>query len=220
MAAFRLAFKMGAKAIEFDVHQTRDGELVVAHDDDLKRCGGDARRLKNLRWEEAGAVDVGSWFSPRFSGERLPRLGALFDWAPRSLELHLEIKHGSRVYNGIEERIVDFLSRRRGAWKRTVISSFDHRALRAIRELDPRARLGYLLGPTPLKAGLREMKSLSAESLHVSLRQAAPRTVAAAHGQGAQVLVYTVNAPEDRDRLAQRGVDGIFSNDPEIDRWR
>ena len=58
-ASFRLALEMGAKAIEFDVHQTLDHELVVGHDDDLKRCGGDRRLMKNLHWEgEAEKVDA------------------------------------------------------------------------------------------------------------------------------------------------------------------
>ena len=50
LAAFRLALDMGAPAIELDVHLTRDHRLVVAHDDDLKRCAGDNRRLKNVDW--------------------------------------------------------------------------------------------------------------------------------------------------------------------------
>ena len=70
MASFRRAFEMGAKAVELDVHQTLDHELVVAHDDDLKRCGRVKRRLKAMHWEEAAAIDVGSWFDARFACER------------------------------------------------------------------------------------------------------------------------------------------------------
>lgn len=220
MAAFRLALEMGAKAIEFDVHQTLDHELIVAHDDDLKRCGRDKRRMKSLHWEgEAEKVDVGSWFSPRFAGERVPRLEDLFDLVPPSVELHLEIKHGSRVYPGIEERVVDFLHHR-GALLRTVVSSFDHEALYSVRSLDEKVRLGYLLGLTTLKTALREMKELGAESLNLSARQTTARVVKAARERGLKTLVYTVNTPAERDRLAKLGVDGIFCNYPELDLWR
>ena len=220
-AAFRLALEMGAKAIEFDVHQTLDFELVVAHDDDLKRCGGgDKRRLKNLRWEgEAEKADAGSWFSARFARERLPRLDDVFDLAPPPVELHLEIKHGSSVYPGIEGRVVDLIHRR-GGLSRTLVSSFDHAALRAVRSLDENARLGYLLGLTTLKTAFKEMKDLSAESLNLSVRQATARAVKSAHERGYKVLVYTVNTPMERDRLAALGVDGIFCNYPELDLWR
>ena len=123
MAAFRRALEMGAKAIEFDVHQTLDHELVIAHDDDLKRCGRQKGLMKNLHWEGEGeTVDVGAWFDERFKGERLPRLEDLFDLVPPSVELHLEIKHGSAVYPGIEERVVDFIHHR-GALMRTLVSS-------------------------------------------------------------------------------------------------
>lgn len=220
MAAFRRALEMGAKAIEFDVHQTLDHELVVAHDDDLRRCGKDKRRMRNLHWEGEGeTVDVGAWFDPRFKGERMPLLSELFDLVPPSVEMHLEIKHGSSVYPGIEERVVDFLHHR-GALMRTLVSSFDHAALYSIRSLDEKVRIGYLLGLTTLKTAFREMKELSAESLNLSIRQTTARAVKAAHERNHKVLVYTVNTPADRDRLAKLGVDGIFCNYPELDLWR
>ncbi|MDE2142579.1 MAG: glycerophosphodiester phosphodiesterase [Elusimicrobia bacterium] len=220
LAAFRLALEMGAKAIEFDVHQTLDHELIVAHDDDFRRCGGDKRKVKNVHWVgEAEKLDVGSWFDARFSGERPPRLDDVFDLVPPSVELHLEIKRGSSVYPGIEERVVD-LVHRRGALRRTLVSSFDKEALYSVRSLDEKVRLGYLLGLTTLKSAFKEMKELSAESLNLSARQTTPRVVKAAHDRGFKVLVYTVNTPMERDRLAKLGVDGIFCNYPELDIWR
>jgi glycerophosphoryl diester phosphodiesterase len=219
LAAFRLALAMGAKAIEFDVHQTLDHELVVGHDDDLKRCGGDKRRMKNIHWGgEAEKIDVGSWFDKRFSEERLPRLDDVYALTPASVDLHLELKHGSSVYPGIEERVVDMIHQR-GGLRRTLVSSFDHGALYSVRSLDEKVRLGYLLGLNTLKTAFREMKDLSAESLNMSVRQASARAVKAAHDRGFKVLVYTVNTPMERDRLAALGVDGIFCNYPELDLW-
>jgi glycerophosphoryl diester phosphodiesterase len=219
MAAFRLALEMGARAVELDVHQTLDHALVVAHDDDLKRCGRDRRRLRNLHWDEASSVEVGSWFDPAFKGERLPALEAVYDLLPPSVELHAELKHGSKVYPGIEERVVDLIHKR-GALARTLVSSFDHEALYSVRSLDEKVRLGYLLGLTTLKTAFAEMKELGAESLNLSARQTTARVVKAAHDRGFKVLVYTVNAPQERDRLRKLGVDGIFTNYPELDLWR
>lgn len=219
LAAFRRAVAMGARAVELDVHQTRDGELVVAHDDDLRRCGGDRHRLAGLRWAgEAERVDVGAWFGARFRGERLPRLRQVYAAVPAPIELHVEIKHGCAVYAGIERRVVDFLRERR-ALRRTLVSSFDHAALRAVRALDARVRLGYLLGSTGLGAALRDMSALKAESLNLSARQASARAVRDAHRRGYKVFVYTVNTPMERDRLAALGADGIFTNYPELDLW-
>jgi glycerophosphoryl diester phosphodiesterase len=221
LAAFRRALEMGAKAMEFDVHQTLDHELVVAHDENLKRCGGgDKRRLKALHWEnELENVDVGAWFHPRFAGEHPPLLKEVYDLAPSPVELHLEIKHGSSMYPGIEERIVDFLHQR-GAAARTLVSSFDHEALYSVRSLDDKIRLGYLIGLTRLNTALREMKELGAESLNLSTQQATARVVKATKDKGFKIFVYTVNTPMERDRLLKLGVDGIFCNYPELDLWR
>ncbi|OGS38180.1 MAG: hypothetical protein A2506_02110 [Elusimicrobia bacterium RIFOXYD12_FULL_66_9] len=219
LASFSRALEMGARAIELDVHLTTDHELVVAHDDDLRRCGRDRRRLKALHWDEAAGVDVGAWFDKRFAGERLPRLDEVYGLVPPSVELHVEIKHGSRVYPGIEERVVDLIHKR-GALSRTLVSSFDHEALYMVRSLDEKVRLGYLLGLTTLKTAVREMQEISAESLNCSMRQTNARLVKAAHDRGFKVLVYTVNTPADRDRLARLGVDGVFTNYPELDLWR
>ena len=219
MAAFLRSLAMGAKAIELDVHQTLDHELVVAHDDDLKRCGRDKRRLKNVHWEDVAKLDVGSWFDKSFQGERLPRLEDVYDILPKDVELHVEIKRGSSVYPGIEERVVDLIHKR-GANARTLVSSFDHAALYSVRSIDEKIRLGYLLGLTTLRTAFAEMKDIAAESLNLSARQTTARVVKAAHERDYKVLVYTVNTPAERDRLAALGVDGIFSNYPELDLWR
>jgi glycerophosphoryl diester phosphodiesterase len=64
------------------------------------------------------------------------------------------------------------------------------------------------------------MKDIAAESLNLSSRQTTARVVKAAHDRDFKVLVYTVNTPQERDRLAALGVDGIFTNYPELDLWR
>lgn len=219
MAAFKKALDMGAKAIELDVHQTLDHELVVCHDNDLRRTGRDRRQLKNLHWDEAKAIDVGTWFHKDFSAERLPLLSEVYDLLPPHVELHLEIKKGSSFYPGIEERVVDLLHKR-NVLERTLVSSFDHAALYMVRSLDAKARLGYLLGLTRLPVAFKEMKDIGAESLNLSFRQVTPRVIKAAKDRGYKVLVYTVNHPADRDKLARLGADGIFCNYPELDLWR
>lgn len=217
LAAFRLGLELGAKAVEFDVHQTRDGELVVIHDDDFKRVGGRRAKVADLSLKEAQSIDVGSWMKGGngFSGERAPTLEQVYELAQGRAEIHLEIKHGTTVYPGIEARVLSFLERRR-ALDRTVISSFDHRALFSVRGLEPRARIGYLLGLTPMPKAWREMEWMRAESLNISQRQASAPRIRAAHERGLKVLVYTVNKQQELDRLSKLGADGAFCNYPEL----
>ncbi|MBI4376216.1 MAG: hypothetical protein HY549_07170 [Elusimicrobia bacterium] len=224
LAAFRLALEMGAKAIELDVHQSRDHELVIVHDFDLKRVGrlpprGSIHlthfRIGDLDWSELRTVDVGSWFDERFHAERLPKLEEVMDLVEGKAELHIEVKKGSRQYPGIEERLAALLKRRR-AWAWTAVSSFDHEALYSLRSIDSRARLGYLLGLTQIKTALKEIKELKAESLNLSSRQVDARMMRECRDRDIKVLVYTVNTERSAQRLQKMGVDGIFTNFPEI----
>ncbi|MFA6316310.1 MAG: glycerophosphodiester phosphodiesterase family protein [Elusimicrobiota bacterium] len=229
LASFRRALEMGASAIELDVHQTTDGELAVLHDWDLKRTarglppGHPARKWRRLHRARVGemsfaalaAADVGSWFGPRFRGERIPRLADVLELAAGRAELHVELKKGSSLYPCVEARVVALL-RDFGALKTAVVSSFDHAALFNARLLEPRLRLGYLLGLTTMKKALKETAALRAESLNISLRQATPRRIGLAKAQGLKVLVYTVNRAADLPRLERLGVDGVFSNYPDL----
>lgn len=215
LASFRLALEMGAKAVEFDVHQTRDHELVVIHDADLKRVGKKNVKVGALSFAELSRIDVGSWFDRAFAAERVPRLSEVMDLCQGRQELHIELKAGSRLYPGIEKRVVDLL-RRRDALRTSIVSSFDHECLYSVRSLDSTIRLGYLLGLTSLKTAWRRTRELSAESLNLSLRQATATTIKAARERGLKVLVYTVNAAEDARRLEKFGADGIFCNYPEL----
>lgn len=215
LAAFRLALRLGARALEFDVHQTADGELVVLHDERLRRVAGRTDAVRDVTWPELRRCDAGRWFDPRFRGERIPRLEDVFAEAGSRVLLHIELKRGSALYPGVERALVGCLRRRR-ALRRCVVSSFDHAALFALRDLEPRLRLGYLLGATRLARAWEEMKALGAESLHLAARQVSAERVASAHRRGLKVLVYTVNDSAGAARLRSLGVDGIFSDDPRI----
>jgi glycerophosphoryl diester phosphodiesterase len=215
LASFRLALELGAEAVELDVHQAADKELVVIHDESLRRTAGWPEHIRDLSWPELCRFDVGSWFDRRFCEERIPRLDAVLDLVGKKAEVHLEIKRGSAYYPGIEGRVVELLRRRR-ALRSCVVSSFDHQALRVVRAREPKARLGYLLGETPIETAWKEIKELSAESLNLSLRQVNAARVAGGHRRRLRTLVYTVNDAAEARRLRKMGVDGVFTNFPRL----
>ena len=171
--------------------------------------------VRDLAWPELRRFDVGAWFDTRFKGEIVPGLDEVFGLVGRRAEIHVEVKAGSGRYPGIEGRLVEFL-RRRKALKSCVVSSFDLKALFVLRGLEPRLRLGYLLGPTPLEAAWQEMEELRAESLNLGIKQVTSARVAAGHRRRHKILVYTVNDARQARRLKDMGVDGIFSNFPRL----
>lgn len=214
-AAFKLALEMGAQAIELDTHLTADGELVVIHDEGLRRTAKRRGAIAKMTFKDLLPVDVGAWFAPKYKGEGLPTLEEVFDLCEGRAELHVEIKRGSSLYPGIEAKVVEMI-RRREAHSWTVVSSFDHQALYSVRSIDNRIRLGYLLGLTRMNVAFDEMRDMKAESLNLSMRRVDAKKVRECHKRGHKVLVYTVNTQKDADRMAKMGVDGIFSNFPEL----
>lgn len=214
-AAFRLAFEMGARAIEFDVHQTKDGRLVIIHDDDLQRTGRRKSIVRKLTLKEIRSIDVGSWFEDRYKDQRVPLLEEVLESIESRTEVHIEIKAGSRRYPGIEGRVVDMIRRKR-LERRCLISSFDHKALYEVRALAPELRIGLLMGLTPFRLCLKRIKELKAESLNLSMRRVTPRRIRMAKDLGLRVLVYTVNTEKDFARMKKLGIDGVFSNHPDL----
>src|SRR5512145_1466819 len=91
LAAFRLAVERGADGVELDVWRCASGELVVAHDDDLRRVGGSPLVVRKAPLAALRAVDVGSWKGERFRGERVPLLDEVLEAVPSGL-VNVELK--------------------------------------------------------------------------------------------------------------------------------
>lgn len=107
MAAFRAAVELGASAVELDVQQSLDGELVVMHDDTVERTTDGGGLVGELSLAELQALDAGSWFSAEFAGEQVPLLREVLALPVVPV---IELKYGSERYPGIEERLVQVLT--------------------------------------------------------------------------------------------------------------
>ncbi len=215
LAAIDLSLRMGATEVEFDVHQTKDGRLAVIHDADLRRVAASRRRIGSMTLGELRSFDVGSWFGPGFAAERVPSLDDVLDLLRGRALAHVELKGGPRAYPGYVENVLRTL-RARGALGASVVSSFNRVLLRSLRRHDPKVEIGVL---TPFAIGsgyLRLAHELKAASLDVSHRRVSRRMVEAAHARGIKVLVYTVNDAAAAERLGAMGVDGVFTNHPNL----
>jgi glycerophosphoryl diester phosphodiesterase len=92
LAAFRTAVESGADYFELDCRLTRDDQVVILHDGDLERTGGEKVAMSELTFEEARHYDVGAWFSKDFAGERIPTLAESLDAATKDCGVYVEIK--------------------------------------------------------------------------------------------------------------------------------
>ena len=213
-AAFRKALEMKAGGIELDVHLSRDGYLVVSHDERVNRTSNGKGWIKDLTLEELKRLDFGSWFNREFAGEHILTLDEVLDllkgWDGI---LNIELKSGIVIYEGMEKKVVDMLHRYRRI-DRCIISSFNHYSLQTIKKLEPGLKIGLLYS-----AGLVEpwtyAKMVGAEAIHPQFYSLVPPIIQACREHGILMNPWTVDQPEYIRSLTLSGIDGIITNVPD-----
>ncbi len=220
MAAFALALRQGADALEFDVRLSRDGVPVIIHDARVDRTTNGRGRVSDFSAAELRRLDAGSWFNRkfparaqrRFAGEKIPLLAELLEWMRRhNCPGFLEIKEGSPGQPGIEEKVCDLIRRTRAGRLVTIIS-FHYAALERIRALDSRMAIGVSVArPEPAR---RRAARLGARYLLPHWALATKGFVARAHRAGLGVAVWTVNSPRLMRQKILDGVDGVITDYP------
>jgi glycerophosphoryl diester phosphodiesterase len=201
LPAFTHAIERGADGVELDVQLSRDGEVIVFHDDDLARLAGRYERVEHLGWDELSRVLL------RGSG-RIPRLIDLLDVWPTDRWLNVELKAGGAK---VARETVRLLAGR----PRVILSSFDPRMLLAARAAGSGYDHALLLAaesPPFLHAG--GAQAFDCASVHLDHRLCTPATIRRYHDQGLQVGVWTVNAAARKQTLAGWGVERIITDCP------
>jgi len=211
LAAFQLALEHGARAVECDVHRTRDGHLVVLHDPTVDRTTNGRGRVDAMTLADLRQLDAGAWFDRRFSGERIPLVDEVLQLLRGRALLQLEIKNGPVFYEGIEEQVLAAL-RRWGMEDDTLVISFDHPSLRTLRELSPRVLTGVLY-TARLVDGPAAARDAGADALGIPWEYATSDVVAQAHRAGLGCFVWTVDDEDVGRACLARGVDALTSND-------
>lgn len=209
MAAFAGALDIGTDYIELDVQLTRDGQVVIFHDDSLERITGAEGKVSDYTLEELSQMDAGRWFSPSYEGERIPTLWEALELISRSeCRVYLELKDIGPV-DGFEEKVLSVV-RQCEMEDRCVFASFRYEYLAHIKELDP--ELLVLYNTTSCKNSLPEEYPADYYGLYVeSIRE---ETVNAIHQKGKQAFVWTVNTPIQIKNVQNMGIDGIVTNYP------
>ncbi|WP_211830093.1 glycerophosphoryl diester phosphodiesterase [Kistimonas asteriae] len=215
LASIRKAHEAGAQWVEIDVVLLGDGNLVIHHDQSLRRCTNGKGRLLRSNLETIRKLDAGSWFSPDFAGERIPTLvEALALIQELGLGLNLEIKMHRHSVKALVEPVIATL---RTHWKdndKLILSSFSHEALLQCHALAPEFRLGHLFEKLP-RNWLGRARDVNAVTIHVDckrLREARAREVIA---EGYELYCYTVNKPKVAEKLWCWGIKGIFTDRPQ-----
>lgn len=214
MAAFERAMAQGADGIELDVHLSRDGQLVVIHDDTVDATTDGRGEVADLTLDELKRLDAGAWFSAAFAGQRLPTLDEVFDAFGDDLLLNIEIKSARTTAGILEKRLADSV-RRHNMRERIIISCFDPVILRRIKQMMPMVMMGFLYQPDMPDAHPLPLKELWHEARHPRHDMVDEGYMNWAREQGYFVNVWTVNDPMRALELKRLGVNAIMTDEPD-----
>ncbi len=226
--AFTQAAALGVDVLEIDVQSTRDGQLVVIHDDTVERTAHGTGRIRDLSLAELQQLDAGySWsadqgktFPLRGRGIRIPTLAEVFSSLPH-LAMIIEIKAHQPAMVAELGRMI----RHYHMTSRVLVASFDVEIMREFRRLYPEiatsgasqeVRRFYTLHLTRLsRVYSPPMESLDVPEYSDGRHIATRRFVNAAHERNLHVHVWTINETDAMQRLLDYGVDGITTDYPD-----
>ncbi|MBR5782646.1 MAG: glycerophosphodiester phosphodiesterase [Clostridia bacterium] len=214
MLAFRKAIEQGADGIEIDVQFTKDGHLIVCHDDDVNRTSNGEGNIEDCTLEELLKLDFGVFKGEQFAGEKIPLLSQVLELIKESgLLLNIELKNRGEKVDGLEKAVSDMV-REFDLNDKIIYSSFDHEMLRRLKEYDPSAKIATLYSHSPYNA-YEYMKNLGVFAIHPGIKCFNGQDLCRkALESGWQVNVWTVDDPEDAKALAEAGVTSLITNRP------
>ena len=217
IASLRKAAELGATWVEFDVMLTRDGVPVLFHDDNLRRTTGRDALMAEIDYAELSTLDAGSWFAPEFAGEPVPTLeAALIALLDLGLHPNIELKpfpgHDAHTAAAAVEVIARVWPRHRPP---PLISSYSRQSLEVAMVRAPHMPRG-LIARRPPHDWRKLLHAFACTSFHAGHRWLSRRTVDRIKDAGAVVGAFTVNDPRRARVLVERGVDGIFTDAPDL----
>jgi len=216
-AAFRAAIAAGADMVELDVHLTRDDEVVVIHDDTLERTTDGKGAVADRTLAELKRLDAGSWFAPRFAGERIPALAEVLALTRGRIRVNIELKKGKRAFPYTMEELADrtlAVVEGAGMADQVLFSSFDPVAVDRVRSVRPRLPIALIVDKpweTPEDPG----GGTRYPALNCRTTVLTEANIRRARAEKIEVHVWTVNTREAMERFIALGVDGIITNHPD-----
>lgn len=228
--SYELAIDMGAHYIELDLQRTKDGKLIVLHNDSIE-LNGNEMEIEEITSDTLGAFKPAEEFnqptnqfaSQRFASLRVPSLEQVLREFGAQTNYYIEIKSPER-YPGIEQQLIDLLDGhhlldREDPIPKVIIQSFSSDSLKKVHELSPSTPLIQLysfkkqaeLPPIKLKQVARYASGIGVNSTAVT-----EQLIETVHQSGLAIHPFTVNDSDQASTLIAMGADGIFTDKPDL----
>ena len=209
-AAFDLAIQMGVSHIELDVHFTQDNHIVVIHDDTVDRTTSGGGPVTSHTLAALKALDAGSWFDRKFSGERIRTLSEILQRYKGRVHIHTEIKGHSAH---LSEQTAD-LVRKHGMAEHVTITSFQKARLEETRAHAPDLPTGWLVAEVS-DVVIAQARALGLTQLCPKASAITPTLVQRLHADGFVVRAWGVATEDLMRQVVKAGADGMTVNFPD-----
>ncbi|MDO4463823.1 MAG: glycerophosphodiester phosphodiesterase [Bacillota bacterium] len=215
--AFAKAVDMKADGVELDVQLSKDGELVVIHDETVDRVSDRSGYVKDFTIQELKLMDV-SRPVPGYGTARIPTLAeVLEELKPSDMIINIECKTGIFFYPGLEEKMIK-LVKDLSMTERIWCSSFNHESVCKVKKMCPEMKTGFLIADVIVDVAEYTKKN-GAMALHPALYHMQDRElISRCKKHGLEVHIWTVNDRQDMKELSCAGADAIITNYPDIAR--
>lgn len=212
--AFEYAITSMAEYIELDVHETKDGEIVVIHDPSLKRTTGVDKKVWNVTYEEIRELDAGSYFGEEeIYGEcYIPTLREVIEYTQGKIKLNIEIKLSDNEPN-LVKKVAELIEEYK-IQDSCYVTSMNYEALKEIKKINEDIRTGYVL--TLAYGNFYNLDYCDAFSINAAYVN--KNMVDAIHNKGKEIFVWTVNNKSKAEEMTQIGVDAIITDNPVMGR--
>lgn len=207
MSAFRGAKELGADWIELDVQQTKDCQIVVSHDTNLKRVTDVNKNIIDLNYDEICKLDAGSFFSDEFKGEKIPLLEDVLKFAKENkIRLNIELKPIGKEID-FEKQVIELI-KKYNFENMCVITSQTYSVLENTKKIDSNIKTVYVMS-----IAIGNITDLEyADAFSVEASNVTDSLVSQVHNEGKELLVWTVNTEESINEMINMNVDNIITD--------
>jgi len=211
--AFEEAIRQKADGILLNVQMTKDGYLVVCHDETLNRTTNGKGFIKHYNLFEIKQLDAGFWFDKKYKATKIPMIEDVVEIIKSTdVTLCIVLKEGTIFYPNIEQKLVDIIEKL-GIEEQIIISSFDHYALRKIKEIAPKLKTGLIVSQN-LMSVEDYTRINDVDVLHYNIKVLNEDIVKDCEKCGVELITHLVNDEFDYNKAVSLGIKTIVTDNP------
>lgn len=215
MLAFQKAVEAHCDGIELDVHFSRDGQIVVIHDENLDRTTNGKGNVWDYTAEQLRTLDAGAGFAGRYGISPIPTLKEYFEYIKdKDVFTNIEIKNGIHPYPGLEQKLIEMI-RRFDLDDKIIFSSFNHYSMVACKRLAPHIPVALLTSSWMVGAGAYA-RGLNAEFVNPRYQSLTDEALKELAAHGVQVQAWTINNEDVMRAMIQQGIYGVITDRPDV----